>query len=60
MLAGHTLAAPALPRLLPGGQLVPLHPGRHAGGRHRLRRLLLGKLFVINDDYHNYYNHSTN
>lgn len=39
---GDPLATPPFPCLLPGGQLLSLHPGRHAGRRHRLHWFLLG------------------
>lgn len=41
---GHALAAPAVPRVLPVRERLPLHPGRHAVRRHRLHRILMGTL----------------
>ena len=41
---GHPLAAPPLPRLLPLGQLLPLHPGRHALGWAGVHWLFVGCL----------------
>ena len=41
--AGDTLAAPAVPRVLPGRELLPFNPRRHAQWRHWLCWLLLGK-----------------